>query len=77
MKIEVVDSLYSEIFGNAEIHLNKAGVFSLKLTELIPEEYKYDTLPSSNTLDEIRKMCKEFCENCIRQKFMAKRYFCQ
>lgn len=74
MKIEAVSSHYG-IFEDAEIHLNTKGVFSLKLKKEVPGEYRYDELPTSDTLEGIRSLIKEFERSCIRQKFVAKKIF--
>lgn len=79
MKIEKIENKYNDIFGDAEIHLQttgkNSGQFFIKLKEELPEEYQYDEMPTSTSLEEIRKMIVGFSENCIRQKFIKKKLF--
>lgn len=76
MKIEKVEGQYTDVLGlDAEIHLNKEGIFSIKSSTPLPDDYRYDTLPTSTSLAEIRTLIKEFCVTCIRTKFVKKVLF--
>lgn len=75
MKIEKVAVPYRGILGDAEIHMNVDGKFTLKIKDELPVDYKYDVLPEANTLESMRKLVQVFCENCIRKTPLGRKIY--